>query len=324
MTRLELGPADFGGLMAMMPAFATPDAADEYATDTVDADETVRAVDRIVVDGADVITTTGSFGEFHTLLPDEHAALVAAAVKGAGRRVPVIAGCVGLNTREVLARVHAAVDAGADGVLVGVPFYFPATQANALRFLEVVAAAHPTVPVMIYHNPTLHDVHLSVQLLADLIGRHPNVMATKDSHRDTREFAHLRRELGDRLSVFVAAWQYEAYHRLGARGFWTYDCWMDPRPVLELRRAVAAGEYDWARELTLALHPVPPPGGTLSWRETLAKIAIGKAHYCVPGPLRPPFVEIPADVEERAAARAQRWLRLADMVGAGQWRADPA
>jgi dihydrodipicolinate synthase/N-acetylneuraminate lyase len=60
---------DLKGIMTMMPAFTKPDGDRIDATDTVDTDELTRTVDRIIRDGGcNVLTTTGSFGEFHTLL----------------------------------------------------------------------------------------------------------------------------------------------------------------------------------------------------------------------------------------------------------------
>ena len=60
---------DLKGIMAMMPAFTTKDGDRPDAEDTLDTGELSRAVDRIIRDdGANLITTTNSFGEFHTLL----------------------------------------------------------------------------------------------------------------------------------------------------------------------------------------------------------------------------------------------------------------
>ena len=66
-----LSANDLSGMMAMMPAFATDDANDIRATATVDVGRLRQGLDRMIRDGADVIATTGSFGECHTLLPDE-------------------------------------------------------------------------------------------------------------------------------------------------------------------------------------------------------------------------------------------------------------
>ena len=84
-----LSAKDIGGLMAMMPAFATDDAADIRATNTVDVDKLHKGVDRMIRDGANVMAAAGSFGEFHTLLPDEFEVLANETVAAAKKRVPV-------------------------------------------------------------------------------------------------------------------------------------------------------------------------------------------------------------------------------------------
>src|SRR3546814_1966187 len=88
---------DFGGLMAMMPAFATDSAGSIHETDTIDLDRMESGLERMIADGADVIATTGSFGEFHTLLPDEFATLARATTEINNGRAAVFIGVPGLN-----------------------------------------------------------------------------------------------------------------------------------------------------------------------------------------------------------------------------------
>ncbi|MEX0804011.1 MAG: dihydrodipicolinate synthase family protein [Candidatus Binatia bacterium] len=79
---------DLKGIMAMMPAFTTKNGDRPDAEDTVDTGELTRAVDQIIRDGgANVITTTGSFGEFHALLWEEHKKLIEATVATVKKRV---------------------------------------------------------------------------------------------------------------------------------------------------------------------------------------------------------------------------------------------
>ncbi len=300
---------DLHGVMGMMPAFATPDAADLQATNTIDLDNLRTGVDRIIADGIDVIATTGSFGEFHTLLPEEFETLARATVEAVRGRVPLFIGCTGLNSREVVRKMRIAQDAGAEGVLVGVPFYFPSTIENAVRFYRDIAALFPRLAIMVYHNPPLHHVTLVVDAFREIV-QIPNVVAMKDSHREPLAFMRLQTIIQGKISVFVNQLQYYPYAELGAAGCWSIDAWMGPWPVLALRDAIAAGDTALAREITLAL---APEGGTppnLSWRETAAKIAQHYAGYVEPGPLRPPFVEIPPAVIERAQRRAARWQEL--------------
>jgi len=98
---------------------------DHPGTDTVDTDELTYAVDRLIRDGGvKVLTTTGSFGEFHTLLWDEHKKLIEATVAAVKKRVPLFVGCTNLNPREAIRQAKFAQEVGADGLLLGVPFYY--------------------------------------------------------------------------------------------------------------------------------------------------------------------------------------------------------
>ena len=96
-----LSAKDIGGLMAMMPAFATDNAADIRATNTVDVAKLHKGVDRMIGDGANVMAAAGSFGEFHTLLPDEFEVLANETVAAVKKRIPVFVGTTSLNGREV-------------------------------------------------------------------------------------------------------------------------------------------------------------------------------------------------------------------------------
>src|SRR5918992_279605 len=114
---------DLKGIMAMMPAFTTKDGDRPDAQDTIDTGELTRAVDQLIRhDGVNVLTTTGSFGEFHTLLWDEHKKLIEATVAAVKKRVPLFVGCTNLNPRETIRQAKFALEAGADGLLPGVPF----------------------------------------------------------------------------------------------------------------------------------------------------------------------------------------------------------
>ena len=54
---------ELGGVLGMMPAFATPDAVDVRATQTIAIDNLKEAVDKIIKDGINNIATTGTYGE---------------------------------------------------------------------------------------------------------------------------------------------------------------------------------------------------------------------------------------------------------------------
>jgi dihydrodipicolinate synthase/N-acetylneuraminate lyase len=304
--------ADLSGMMAMMPAFATDDAASMDATDTVDLGRLEAGLNRMVEDGAGVISTCGSFGEFHTLLFPEFQKLNAAAVEIVNKRVPLFVGCTALNSREAVQKMAYAEKIGAYGVLVGVPFYFPSSLDNAIRFYKEISARFPKLGIMIYHNPALHNVTLPVPAFQELV-KLPNLIAMKDSHRDTIQFMKLQEIVKAKISVFCNWIQFHPYYDLGAAGFWSIDAWMGPQPLLAYHEAVTSGNIERAKEIMFAISPVMAnPKVNLSWRETASKVSIRYAGYVDPGPLRPPFIEIPEDVDKAQKARAEKWRKLCE------------
>ena len=311
---------DIGGMMAMMPAFATDDAASMKATNTIDVERLRKGLGRMVADGANVISTTGSFGECHTLLPNEFETLAREAVDVVDNRVPIFVGVTSVNARETVEKVKVVAQTKANGILVGIPYYFPSTQGNAVRFLRELAEMFPKLNIMLYHNPTLHNITLAIETFEELV-KIPQIIGMKDSHRDTLTFIKLQKIIKDKISVFCAQGQYYPFAELGAAGFWSIDAWMGPWPLLAMRDA--GGRQDWQAVQDIMMDIVPQ--GTrkvnLSWRETGSKLAVGFAGYVEPGPLRPPFIEIPEEVVKAQRGRAERWKTICEKYQAATAKA---
>jgi trans-o-hydroxybenzylidenepyruvate hydratase-aldolase len=306
-----LQASDIGGLMAMMPAFAKDNAGDIRAVETVDIGRLRAGVDRMVRDGANVISTTGSFGECHTLLPSEFQTLAHETAEVVGRRIPLFIGVTSVNARETVEKMRIVADTPADGVLVGVPYYFPSTVENAVRYFCEIAELFPKLNILIYHNPALHHVTLPIEAF-EVLGTIPQIIGMKDSHRDTITFMKLQELIAGRISVMCNQAQYVPYAELGAAGFWSIDAWMGPWPLFALRDAVARGDRAAARAITLDIAGLGSRRANLSWRETAAKLAIAMAGYVEPGPLRPPFLEVPAEVLAAQRKRVDRWQKLCE------------
>jgi dihydrodipicolinate synthase/N-acetylneuraminate lyase len=304
---------DLKGIMTMMPAFTKKDGDRIDATDTIDTDELARTVDKIISDGGcNVLTTTGSFGEFHTLLWDEHKKLIEATVAANKKRVPLFIGCTNLNPREAIRQAKFAQDAGADGVLLGVPFYYQASVDNAVQFFHDVADALPKMGVMIYHNPTHHRVTIPVSAFKKLTEK-TNIVAMKDSHRTPLQFVELTSITKGKMSIFVNQTQMYPYYQMGAAGCWSFNVWMGPSPVMTLRDACFAQNWELAKQICLDLEGVNRVGpniGNLVWRENVFKLAVNEADYCTAGPLRAPWRIVPDEVKDNSKKIAAYWKTL--------------
>ena len=160
---------DVQGVMAMMPSFSTKDAGDLNSKNTIDVDNLKAGVDRMINDGIDVITTTGSFGECYNLNWDEYKTLAAATVDAVKKRVPLFIGATSPNAREVVERLKFVQEIGADGTLLGVPYYDAQSPEYMGDFYTQIAEMFPKLGFLIYHNPVNHKVKIPVSVFPRLV-----------------------------------------------------------------------------------------------------------------------------------------------------------
>lgn len=307
-------PDELHGLNWMIPNFATPDATELTATDTVNVDGLRDAINKGIADGVDMISLMGSYGECHTLLFEEFQTLVKAAVEFVDNRVPLFVGVTSINSREVVRKARFAHEVGAQGIFTGVPHYYPPTVENAIEFYRGICELFPDLSVQIYHNPTLHHIHIPVRAFPELV-KNKNIVSMKDSHRTPMEFMRLHDVTKGKISIFVNQGQAWPYCGFGARGFWSTDAAMGPWPLLALRNAMDAGDEELAKQI---LRDMSPGGGGIEAsdftgpQDNARKLAVPYAGYCDPGPNRPPFVIVTPQSLERATKRAEGWKALCE------------
>jgi 4-(2-carboxyphenyl)-2-oxobut-3-enoate aldolase len=302
---------DVGGVMAMMPSFSTKDAGDLNSKNTVDVDSLKAGVERMINDGIDVITTTGSFGECYNLHWDEYKTLAAAAVDAVKKRVPLFIGATSPNAREVVERLKFVQDIGGDGTLLGVPYYDAQSPDYMADFYSQIAEMFPKLGILIYHNPVNHKVKIPVSVFPRLV-QYPNIVGMKDSHRDTREFVRLIEIIRGKISVMTNQAQMFPYYKMGAAGCWSIDAWMGPWPVLHLRNLVRAEKDQEALQVIAEIMSAAGgerPGGN---EGAIAKLPIEFAGYVKPGPARTPIVKFSETTIERAKKKAEGWKKLCD------------
>ncbi len=300
---------DLHGVMGMMPSFATPDAGDLRATSTVDVDNLQAGIDKIIRDGVDVITTTGSFGECYNLFFDEWKTLAVAAFEVTNKRVPLFIGTTSTNPREVVQKLNFLRDLGADGTLLGVPYYSEHSQEYIADFYTQIADMFPEIGFMIYHNPVNHKVHIRVPTFQKIVNS-PNIIGMKDSHHETRQFIQLMKIIRGKISVFVNQAQLFPFARLGASGCWSIDAWLGPWPVLHLRNLIERGDDEAAQALIGEL--MGDGAGGREDGEGSGFLAHELAGYVNPGPTRTPILQPSEAVVRSTQARVDRWKEFCE------------
>lgn len=180
-----------------MPAITTPFRADG----TLDADSYTANIDRLMDAGATGMVAAGCTGEFWAMDLSERAHLAELTVKALRGRGPAIIGTGAIRAEEVIDQIHAARDAGADGVLVMPPYFAHLTAAEVIAHYVRIDAAAAGMPIMVYNIPG-NAGNAITPAIADTLVDLDHVVAIKESSSDWRNFHETLFRVRDRARVF--------------------------------------------------------------------------------------------------------------------------
>jgi len=213
----------------------------------VDFDGLAKLVDWQIEQGVDGIVSVGTTGESATLDVEEHVAVIAATVKAARGRVPVVAGAGGNATSEALELTRASESAGANALLHVTPYYNRPNQEGLFRHFEAIAKA-TKLPIILYNVPTRTACDLLTETVARL-AELDNVVGIKDATGNLVRGSELIARVSDRVTVLSGddGTAFPLY-AVGARGVISVVSNVAPRAMSDMWDAVKAGDWDRARK----------------------------------------------------------------------------
>jgi 4-hydroxy-tetrahydrodipicolinate synthase len=136
-----------------------------------------RLVKRQIEAGVHFLSPVGTTGEAPTLSAREKLRVVELVAEEANGRVPVLAGCGGYATREVIELAHDMEKAGATGLLSVTPYYNKPTPEGLYQHFKAIAQSTP-LPVVLYNVPTRTAISLDVSTTVRL-SEIPNIVGIK-------------------------------------------------------------------------------------------------------------------------------------------------
>ena len=142
----------------------------------------------------------GTTGETPTLTDAEQREVIQRTVKLAKGKVPILAGTGSNNTKKSIDASKAALEAGADAVMIVMPYYNKPSQAGMVHHVETLARELPC-PIVLYNVPGRTGVELSVPSMLAILDRCPNVVGMKDATGNVLWCQSVLSKAGDRLSV---------------------------------------------------------------------------------------------------------------------------
>ncbi|HEX8792467.1 MAG TPA: 4-hydroxy-tetrahydrodipicolinate synthase [Polyangiaceae bacterium] len=213
-------------------------------------------IDAQIAGGVAGLVPCGTTGESPTLSHDEHAQVVERVIARAKGRVQVVAGAGSNSTREAIAMAQHAERAGADAVMVVVPYYNKPTQEGLLsHFVEVARSVR--VPIVVYNIPGRTGTDLAAETLARIAEAAPNVIATKEATGNVLRAQRIVQSMGARMTVLSGDDTLTLpMVAVGARGVISVTSNLLPAEVSRATRLALDGKMEEARRAHLALVPV--------------------------------------------------------------------
>ncbi|MCC6217497.1 MAG: 4-hydroxy-tetrahydrodipicolinate synthase [Polyangiaceae bacterium] len=239
-------------------ALVTPFTADGSA---IDWDAYEALVDSQLAGGVSGLVPCGTTGETPTLSEPEQRELVQRTVRRVAGRVPVMAGTGSNSTKKTVEASRAALEAGADAVMVVMPYYNKPSQDGMRAHVEAIArevgAREVGAPIVLYNIPGRTGVELGVDTLVALLETCPNIIGVKDATGHVLHCQETLRRTGDRASILCGDDPLTVpMMSVGARGVISVTSNLYPSKVAAVTTAALAGRWEEARRAHLALLPV--------------------------------------------------------------------
>lgn len=240
-------------LRGTMTALVTPFTEDGSAVDWSAFEALVQAQ---IDGGIAALVPCATTGEAPTLTERERRELIERTAALARGRVPVIAGTGSNSTKKTIETSQAALEAGADAVMIVMPYYNKPSQDGMRRHIELVAHA-VSAPIVLYNIPGRTGVELSVESMLAVLETCPNVVGVKDATGNVLRCQELVSRAGDRVHVLCGDDGLTLpMMSVGAEGVISVTSNVFPKQVADVVGDALAGRFADARRKHFALLPV--------------------------------------------------------------------
>src|SRR6185295_1636374 len=220
---------------------------------SLDEEALRRLVNRQIEDGIHFLVPCGTTGENPTLSRREHLRVVEIVLEEAKGEVPVLAGCGGNDTREVVKLARDLDALGAQGLLSATPHYNKPTPEGMIEHYRAIAKA-TKLPIVLYNVPSRTGTNMDAKVTARL-AEIDHVVAVKEASGSLAQVAAILHEAPAHFSVLsgddVLTIPIMALGGLGVISVASNEV---PAAMSRLAALCLAGDYAAAREVHRRLH----------------------------------------------------------------------
>ncbi len=146
----------------------------------VDYEALARMIDYVIEGGVDYIVALGTTAETPTLYMPERAVIAMFITNQIAGRVPLVMGCGGNSTSEVLDQLREFDLRGADAILSVTPYYNKPSQEGLFQHFRTVSE-HSPLPVILYNIPGRTGVNMTAETTLRCARELKNVIGVKEA-----------------------------------------------------------------------------------------------------------------------------------------------
>ncbi len=177
-------------------ALITPFTADGQ----VDYTSLKKLVEYQINNGADFFCILATTGETPCLTKEEQKKIKDLVVEVNSGRLPILMGCGGNNTAQVVEALHTTDFSGVQGVLSVCPFYNKPSQEGLYQHFKAISEASP-LPVVLYNVPGRTGVNLKAETTVRLANDCPNIIGIKEASGSLEQVDAIIKNKPDRFDV---------------------------------------------------------------------------------------------------------------------------
>ena len=166
----------------------------------VNLEEFEKLVENQIQNKVDAIIVCGTTGESSTMTNEEKIATIECAVKTSNKRIPIIAGTGGNNTKQVIEYSKQIEKLGVSGLLIVTPYYNKCTQNGLIEHYKEIAK-NVSLPIILYNVPSRTGVNIEPKTCLEL-SKIENIVAIKEASGNLSQVAEIAHLCGDNLNIY--------------------------------------------------------------------------------------------------------------------------
>ena len=215
----------------------------------VDYDSLRHILDYQLGNGIDFLCILATTGETPCLTAGEKQIIKEIVIEKVKGTIPILMGCGGNNTSEIVRTLQTEDFTGIDGILSVCPYYNKPSQEGLYQHFKTIAAA-TTMPVVLYNVPGRTGVNMTAATTVRLAHDCDNIVAIKEASGNLEQVDEIIKNKPKKFDV-ISGDDSLTFPMIscGAVGVISVIGNALPREFSKMIRLQMKGEYDGARKI---------------------------------------------------------------------------